>query len=289
MNIWIKLKQMNIYIDLGTSYRDYMRYKGIMNSTGLNNKGEFKVKTLDSVKVKKANSLNDETILGELLFTKENESNKMELNINPANDDTEPLIPEIYSLKLKLLNSEYQKLENGTKYEIFKNSNKDVIEIGYEGQTNQNLYSKLELDKPLNFSTSAPPFIIETNILDFGKINILQNNGTPIEESATTLVKVIGENIDNVELNLEGNENENGDIITYIYLNSSEGIEIKEEFLKVTNIKLETKKENSNKKRVTQNKKEEIKNYDLSGKLTVPLDSKVGEYTGVIYINATIK
>lgn len=278
-----------IYIDLGTSYRDYMRYKGIMNSTVLNNKGEFKVKTLGSVEVKKANSLNDETILGELLFTKENESNKMELNINPANDDTEPLIPEIYSLKLKLLNSEYQKLENGTKYEIFENSNKDVIEIGYEGQTNQNLYSKLELDKPLNFSTSAPPFIIETNILDFGKINILQNNGTPIEESATTLVKVIGENIDNVELNLEGNENENGDIITYIYLNSSEGIEIKEEFLKVTNIKLETKKENSNKKRVTQNKKEEIKNYDLSGKLTVPLDSKVGEYTGVIYINATIK
>ena len=280
-----------IYIDLGTSYRDYMRYKGVLDSTGLKGKGDLIIRTLEMVEVKKENSSeeNQNKITGELLFVKNNlNSNGVTtLKIEATNKDEIPRKPEEYSLKLKLLNTEYQKLENGTKYEIFKNSNKDVIEIGYEGQTNQNLYSKLELDKPLNFSTSAPPFIIETNILDFGKINILQNNGTPIEESATTLVKVIGENIDNVELNLEGNEN--GDIITYIYLNSSEGIEIKEEFLKVTNIKLETKKENSNKKRVTQNKKEEIKNYDLSGKLTVPLDSKVGEYTGVIYINATIK
>lgn len=273
-----------IYIDLGSSYRDYMRYKGIMKAEGLANKGDLIVKTLGNVDIKKNNELTETSIVGELLFVKE-EFQSEEIEINPTIDiEEKPLKPEEYSLKLKLSNEEYKKLEYGTKYEIFKNDDKNVIEIGYENQNNENLYTKLNLDKPLNFTTSTAPFIIETGILDFGKINTsLIGIGNIFQKTAETFVRIKGEYIDDLAPIVKGEGEEAGKAMTNIYLQDSEGNSIYDSKLKVDEV--EILELNSDKK---QKKEEKIKSYNLRGRITVPSDAKVGIYKNEVYIYVII-
>lgn len=274
------IEKTQYLIDLGTNYRDYQRYEGIL---ALKNQ-DLVVKGIKNVVAKAPNGIK---ISGKIVFVKENltsETALEEVIVKPYKDgkvipNTDN--PDNYNLYFSVTKEEYNKLEHNTKYEIFDGEEKNTLQIGFKNELSEPFVKRLQLEKPLNFITSKEPFVIETGVLDFGKINILFNNGRDIRKTADTLVKVIGENIKKVELTLEkGNVNENGKIVTEIYKMNDAGYDenIK---LKVDNLKLE-------KLLLDEGKAEETKFYKLSGELIVPLDSQTADYRGIVNINTTI-
>ncbi|WP_294706456.1 hypothetical protein [uncultured Fusobacterium sp.] len=270
-------------IDLGTTYRDYQRFEGVVNIIDQ----ELVVKGVKNIVAKAPNG---KEILGKIMFKRSGDlaGYADEAIVILNKDGITPLdAPEQYKLYFLIDPVEYNKLEYNTKYELFEKvqvdgkDEKNILQIGLKNELSEPFVKRLQLEKPLNFRTSKDPFVIETGVLDFGKINILFNHGRDIIKTADTWVKVTGENIKKVELTLEkGNINEDGKVVTEIYKMNDAGYDenIK---LKVNNLILE-------KLLSEEGKAEETKSYKLSGALIVPLDSKVGDYRGVIYINSTI-
>ena len=277
------------YIDLNTTYRDYQRYMGGLKEIG---RDGFVVRGRGD-EIIAIDEKNSKQVKGSIVFKKEIDSELedtseyiSEVAVKPNLNNTNNLPdPEKYRIYFKVTNEEYKKLDYNTKYNLFFTGDKNTLEIGYKNRTDSAKCKDLILNKPLNFMTSKPPFIINTYTLDFGTINIYFNNGKPIKKSAETLVTVEGENIENVDLTLEnGNKVEDGKVVTFIVRYDNTGI-IENDKLKVENIVLEKKVED---KKKHEEKIETMKTYNLSGELTVPLDSKTGNYIGVIYINSTI-
>lgn len=272
------IEKAQYLIDLNTTYRDYQRYKGIL---ALKNQ-DLVVKGIENVVAKAPNGTK---ISGKIVFLKENltsENALEEVTVKPHKDGKDITDkPDNYNLYFSVTKEEYNKLEYNTKYEIFDGEEKNTLQIGFKNEVSEPFVKRLNLEKPLNFTTSKAPFIIETENLDFGEINILFNSGREIRKTADCPIRLTGENIEKVELTLEkGNVSENGKIITEIYKMTGDGLD-KNIKLKVDNLNLE--------KLVSEEGKiEETKSYKLSGELIVPLDSQTGDYRGIININTTI-
>lgn len=276
--------QSDYYIDLNTTYRDYQRYMGGLERIG---RDGFVVRGRGNEIVAIDEKNNNKQIKGSIVFKKEIDSEYIsEVAVKPNLNNTNNLPdPEKYRIYFKVSNEEYKKLDYNAKYNLFFTGDKNTLEIGYKNRTDSAKCKDLILNRPLNFKTSKPPFIINTYTLNFGIINIYFNNGKPIRKNAETFVTLEGENIEDVELTLEkGNKIEDGKVVTFIVrYNDTEIIE--NDKLKVENIVLEKKVED---KKNSEEKTETMKTYGLSGELTVPLDSKIGNYIGAIYINSTI-
>lgn len=261
-------------INLDTTYRDYQRYEGIL---ALENQ-DLVVKGIENVVAKASNGT---SIVGKIVFVKENLTLE-EVTVKTHEDGKDITdIPEKYNLYFSVAKEEYNKLEYNTKYEIFDGEQKNTLQIGFKNKVSEPFVKRLNLEKPLNFTTSKAPFVIETENLDFGKINILFNSGREIRKTADCSIQLTGENIEKVELTLEkGNISEDGKIITEIYKMAGDGLD--------KNIKLKVDNLNLEKLLSEEGNIEETKSYKLSGELIVPLDSQTGDYRGIVNINTTI-
>lgn len=264
--------QENVLIDLGTNFRFYSRFRGVIN---LRSEYPFELTSVENVIIK--NNTDNEIINGRLVLVKDNQENtiitmKEETNISAS-------IPEYYNLKVELTPSEYQKLKAGTTYEVFKeNQDYHTLIIGLNNEK-EPWRKNLIMDKPLNFRTTGASIEIkvENDMLDFGKININQNKGKPIIREGYTYVTVIGNEIN--DFSVTPNNEEEGN--TEIYLKNPDETLDKSKKLQVSKLKAEQvyeKKEESKLTRI----------YNFNGIVTVPLDSNVGEYLGETVINVTI-
>lgn len=263
-----------VYIDLGTKYRDLQRYGGIV--TVLNGAGgekDFKVGVTNKVEILPKDNLSAFPIIGTIVF--ENNGQILEekqIDFNVDNNPTE------YFLKVKLSKEEYKKLQSGTVYEIYQAGAKDIINIGYLKSDNKFLQKKFKLNEPLNFTTAPSSFEIEEAILDFGKIGVT-GAGRPniIEKSSSTVINVKSKNIENFKLELE-----NDNMVIYKLNNdqtvdTSKSLNVKD--LKVEEIISDTKEEPTKEKK-----------FNLSGVLEVPnnKDTELGNYEGFLEVKAVI-
>lgn len=264
--------QENVLIDLGTNFRFYSRFRGIMN---IRSEYPFELTSVDNVIIK--NNIDDEIINGKLVLVKDNQKNtiitmKEETNISAS-------IPEYYNLKVELTPSEYQKLKAEATYEVFKeNGDYHTLIIGLDNEK-EPWRKNLIIDKPLNFKTTGASIEIkvENDMLDFGKINISQNKGKPIIREGYTYVTVIGNEINDFSVT----PNNEGEGNTEIYLKNPDETLDKSKKLQVSKLKAEQvyeKKEESKLTRI----------YNFNGIVTVPLDSSIGEYIGETVVNVTI-
>lgn len=265
----------NILIDLGTNFRFYSRFRGIIDC--ISSGTDFILSSVDDVIIKPEGD-STTVILGKLKLVKET-TVSTEIIMKEVTDLSIEARPEYYSLKLELTPEEYKKLIAGTKYQVFRQDNNyHTLNIGIEGK-NTPLMKELLMDKPLNFKTTGASIEIkiENDILDFGKININQNKGKPIIREGYTYVTVVGNEIN--DFSVTPNNEEEGN--TEIYLKNSDGTLDESKKLQVSKLKAEQvyeKKEESKLTRI----------YNFNGIVTVPLDSNVGEYLGETVINVTI-
>lgn len=290
------------YIDLNTSYRAYQRYEGILEEVQKQNRDNFVVKAISQTVV--ARDKNGKVIKGKLVFEDATNSYKDELivKLNKNSVGTTTLLnPTKYKLYFKTTHEEYNKLDYNTRYELFENENSEnsnIVIIGYKNKTGDLATKPISIKGKkvgenaikgaLNFTTSRRPFIITTYNLDFGTINILFNDGTTIKKHGQTLVTLSGESIENITLTLDKSHViENGKPTTYINRYDENGLNENTK-LKVVNINLAEQTQQPNKLILKGQKVEKTKIYDLDADLLVPLDSKVGNYIGGIYINSTI-
>lgn len=290
------------YIDLNTSYRAYQRYEGILEEVQKQNRDNFVVKAISQTVV--ARDKNGKVIKGKLVFEDATNSYKDELivKLNKNSVGTTTLLnPTKYKLYFKTTHEEYNKLDYNTRYELFENEsseNSNIVIIGYKNRTGDLATKPISIKGKkvgenaikgaLNFTTSKRPFIITTYNLDFGTINILFNDGTTIKKHGQTLVTLSGESIENITLTLDKSHViENGKPTTYINRYDENGLNENTK-LKVVNINLAEQTQQPNKLILKGQKVEKTKIYDLDADLLVPLDSKVGNYIGGIYINSTI-
>ena len=286
-----------VYVDLNTSYRDYVRYKAL--PTTLQGK-ELKITLPKDVEAIPRNSNYAKPVKGDIVLLDETDPKnkyKGEKEIDPTKDGTN--IPKNYPLKLKLPLSEYQKLRPYTKYEIYKNGNYNVLTIGTE---KEKLEDNLIMDKPLNFYAEGPSLKIKNGILDFGKIvpenlpnklnsisgttnpdaDINKNNKRESKSIVITL-NPLDNNLGNITRNLELE----GDI-TWIKQLSASGQPMENGgTLKVRDIAVEK----SNTTEGTEATNQVItETYDVSGILEVPKNierSKYGSYEGTIILHYT--
>lgn len=266
----------NVLIDLGTNFRFYSRFKGIIEC--------MKEKELDlqSVVDVIAKPVGDDTTIinGKLKLVKGTE-NVTNITMPETTDLAETARPEHYSLKFEISPEEYKKLTTGTEYQIFKNDNDyHTLTIGLENTSASPLRKNLIMDKPLNFRTagSSIEIKIQNNILDFGKINLKEKtNGTDIIREGYTYVTVIGHQVN--DFSVTPNNNQMGE--TEIYLTNADSSQDTTKKLQVSRLKAEKVSE-----RQTADKL--IRVYNLNGIVTVPKDSTVGEYTGQTVVNVTI-
>ena len=273
-----------VYVDLNTSYRDYLRYKAL--PTALLKGGDLKITLPKDVEAIPRNSNYAKPVKGDIvLFDGEKYiDNKVIDFVDEYSTD----IPKNYPLKLKLLLSEYQKLRPYTKYEIYKNGNYNVLTIGVEKE--ENLKDNIIMDKPLNFYANGPILEIINGILDFGKIvpenlpaklnSIPGSTKNENGQSITITLNPLDNNLGNItrDLELEGD-------ITWIKQLSASGQPMeKGGTLKVRDIAVE-------KSSTTEDTNQAItETYDVSGVLEVPKDverSKYGSYEGTIILHYT--
>lgn len=265
--------QENVLIDLGTNFRFYSRFRGIMDIRLFKN--DFKLTSIDTVIIK--NDIDEEIITGNLVLVKDSQKNvsitmKEETNISAS-------IPEYHSLKVELTPNEYQKLQAGREYKIYKeNGDYHTLIIGLDNESSP-WKKDLIMDKPLNFRTTGASIEIkvENDILDFGEINLNQNKGKSIIREGYTYVTVIGNEVN--DFTVTPNNNEQGS--TEIYFTNSDGTQDTTKVLQVSKLKAEQVYE-----KIEENKLTRI--YNFNGIVTVPLDSSIGEYTGETVINVTI-
>ena len=266
----------NVLIDLGTNFRFYSRFKGIIECM---QSQDLDLNSVDDVIIKPVGD-NTTTIIGKLKLVK-----GLEKVTNITMPETKNLgiesRPEYYSLKVEVSPEEYKKLNMGTQYQVFKNNNDyHTLTIGLKDRVTSPLRKDLIMDKPLNFKTSGSSLEIkvQNDILDFGKINLKEKiNGTNIIREGYTYVTVIGNGIN--DFSVTPNNNQMGE--TEIYLINADGSQDITKKLQVSRLKAEKVSE-----RQTVDKL--IRIYNLNGIVTVPKDSIVGEYTGQTVVNVTI-
>ena len=266
----------NVLIDLGTNFRFYSRFKGIIEC--------MKEKELDlqSVVDVIAKPVGDDTTIinGKLKLVKGTE-NVTNITMPETKDLAETARPEHYSLKFEVSPEEYKKLTTGTEYQIFKNDNDyHTLTIGLQNTSVSPLRKNLNMDKALNFRTtgSSIEIKVQNDILDFGKINLNEKtNGTNIIREGYTYVTVTGYEVN--DFSITPNNDNQGE--TEIYLTNADGSQDTTKNLHVSRLKAEKVSE-----RQTADKL--IRVYNLNGIVTVPKDSTVGEYTGQTVVNVTI-
>lgn len=282
-----------VYVDLNTSYRDYVRYESL-SKTLLKNC--LKVFLPKEVEVLPINSKYAKPIKGELvLFDQKGNKIENEKIVKIAENENER--PENYPLKLKLELKEYQKLRPYTKYEIYQNGNQNVLTIGAEKE--KNLRDNIIMNKALNFYADGGKLEIINGILDFGKIvpenlpNKLNSiSGTTNQNatintdnkrksrSITIKLNPLDNNLGNItrDLELEGD-------VTWIKQLSASGQPMENGgTLKVRDLAVE-------KSSTTEGTNQPItETYDVSGILEVPKNierSKYGSYEGTIILHYT--
>ena len=288
-----------VYVDLNTSYRDYMRYKAL--PTVLLKGGDLKITLPKDVEAIPRNSNYAKPVKGDIVLLDETDPKnkyKDEKEVDPTKDGTN--IPKNYPLKLKLSLVEYQKLRPYTKYEIYKNGNYNVLTIGVEKE--ENLKNNIIMDKPLNFYADGGKLEIINGILDFGKIvpeslpNKLNSiSGTTNQNatinidnkresrSITITLNPLDNNLGNVTRNLELE----GDITWIKQLSAAGQLMENGGTLKVRDLAVEksitTEGAEATNQVITET-------YDVSGILEVPKNierSKYGSYEGTIILHYT--
>lgn len=285
-----------VYVDLNTSYRDYLRYKAL--PTVLLKGGDLKITLPKDVEAIPRNSNYAKPVKGDIVLLDETDSKnkyKDEKEVDPTKDGTN--IPKNYPLKLKLSLVEYQKLRPYTKYEIYQNGNQNVLTIGAEKE--KNLRDNIIMNKALNFYADGGKLEIINGILDFGKIvpenlpNKLNSiSGTTNQNatintdnkrksrSITIKLNPLDNNLGNItrDLELEGD-------VTWIKQLSASGQPMENGgTLKVRDLAVE-------KSSTTEGTNQPItETYDVSGILEVPKNierSKYGSYEGTIILHYT--
>lgn len=267
-----------IYIDLGTKYRDYLRYEGIYNKVG-----SMKVVVGNNfsqgqeVDIIPKENLSALPIKGKIVFKGNGNRFENEKQVKLFSSDSEINEEPIeYLLQVKVSEEEYRKLQPNTKYELFVNGNKNILKIG----TSEKI-EELKLDEPLNFTTIESGIEIDSEILDFGEIGLnLANNESVISRSATAKVTVKSSNIstdkisiipesDKAELFYIIGEEEGGEVDNTRWLNVRD-IMVNKVGMKLT--------------------KEQIEYYNLTGTVDVKNDetTKLGTYIGEIILNITL-
>ena len=269
-----------VYIDLDTSYRDYLRYKAL--PTSILNKG-LSVKVEGDVDVVPTGS-DDKKIKGKIVLV----DGKSYIDItNTENEKTIEFtnngknIPKSYPMKLKLSKLEYQKLRPYTKYEIFLNGNQNILTIGTDTKKENILF-----DKPLSFNTIGPSLKIKTNPLDFGQIKPKKEKEQLITKSAKTEIFVEINNTLDTNLELKNAELVPETDTIYINQVSASGkLKANSEGLKVRDLKTTKTKTISPRGSGTT-----IETYELGGTLEVRKDipeENYGEYRGHVMVEYT--
>ena len=267
-----------VYIDLDTSYRDYLRYEAL--PTSILNKG-LSVKVEGDVDVVPTGS-DDKKIKGNIVLVDgksyidiTNTGKKIEFTNDGKN------IPKSYPMKLKLSKLEYQKLRPYTKYEIFLNGNQNILTIGTNTKKENILF-----DKPLSFNTIGPSLKIKTNPLDFGQIKPKKEKEQLITKSAKTEIFVEINNTLDTNLELKNAELVPETDTIYINQVSASGkLKANSEGLKVRDLKTTKTKTISPRGRGTT-----IETYELGGTLEVRKDipeENYGEYRGHVMVEYT--
>lgn len=278
------LKDGAVYVDLGTWYRDYLRYASLP-TTLLNNNGNLIIKAEGEVEAIPQNSDYAEPVKGHIVFY-----DKESHEIIPTTDGKEK--PQNYSLRLKLTPKEYKKLKPYTEYHIFLNGNPNVLTIGVD-----TLKDNILFDKPLNFTTKGPGIEIETTVLDFGQIKPKDAKEPMIIVPGTTNRE--GQKPIRVKLGNGGLDSDLGittqtlvverDTIYIKQLTESGKVKVNGGELKVRDLKTEKRKAVEN----PQGKNTEIiEEYDISGILEVPKnidESNYGEYKGTVTVTYTFE
>lgn len=259
------------YIDLGTSYRDYLRYEGFRFLTEIGN-------LIVESSTKKIVAYPDKgeiiPINGELVFmdkagnittTKEVDYIGKGLKANQ--------LPEKFSLKFKVNEEEYSKLISEATYTLYSNGDKNVLSISGANKISE----KLLLEEALSFKTESTGLIIDPQnpILDFGKIG-LDYTGKNIEKTATTTINVTSQNSDKFTLNINANGLKIYRVIGETEIDKGHSLDVKD--LAITEIQ----------QSVTSN--EVLKNFELSGTLTVPnkKETLLGNYENQMIINVVL-
>ena len=267
-----------VYIDLDTSYRDYLRYEAL--PTSILNKG-LSVKVEGDVDVVPTGS-DDKKIKGNIFLVDgksyidiTNTGKKIEFTNDGKN------IPKSYPMKLKLSKLEYQKLRPYTKYEIFLNGNQNILTIGTDTKKENILF-----DKPLSFNTIGPSLKIKTNPLDFGQIKPKKEKEQLITKSAKTEIFVEINNTLDTNLELKNAELVPETDTIYINQVSASGkLKVNSEGLKVRDLKTTKTKTISPRGSGTT-----IETYELGGTLEVRKDipeENYGEYRGHVMVEYT--
>ena len=267
-----------VYIDLDTSYRDYLRYEAL--PTSILNKG-LSVKVEGNVDVVPTGS-DDKKIKGNIVLVDgksyidiTNTGKKIEFTNDGKN------IPKSYPMKLKLSKLEYQKLRPYTKYEIFLNGNQNILTIGTDTKKENILF-----DKPLSFNTIGPSLKIKTNPLDFGQIKPKKEKEQLITKSAKTEIFVEINNTLDTNLELKNAELVPETDTIYINQVSASGkLKVNSEGLKVRDLKTTKTKTISPRGSGTT-----IETYELGGTLEVRKDipeENYGEYRGHVMVEYT--
>ena len=269
-----------VYVDLGTYYRDYLRYEALPKT--LLNK-ELEVKAEGVVEAVPKNSLYAEKINGELVLSDNGNytnlsvgSKKIEFTADGKN------MPKSYPLKLKLTLEEYKKLKPYTEYEIFFNGEQNVLIIGAD-----TLKDNIIFDRPLNFNTTGPSLKIETTVLDFGQIKPKEAKEQLIkkEGKTETPVRIIMSGEFDSELALQKTLVVDKDIIWLKQQSINGGVMKNGGQLRVRDLKAVKHVTETPQTREGQ---EIIEEYDITGILEVPKDideSKYGEY--IEYLGVT--
>ena len=263
-----------VYVDLNTSYRNYMRYRAVPKSFGDDL----------TVRSKKVEAIPDDfkskVVHGDLVLY--DGKNYIDLTKNPkviefknnGVSDTKD-----YPLKLRLELAEYQKLRPYTKYKIYLDGNQNVLTIGTD-TLNKNILFK----EPLNFYTNGPRLKISNSTLDFGRIKPKFEKENLIKKQAKTEITV--EIINTLDSNLEVTKRELVPETDTVFINqvSTNGTPVEDGGkLKVRDLKT-TKKIIAHGAGIT------LEVYELEGTLEVNKDipdKNYGEYRGKAVVEYT--
>ena len=284
-----------VYVDLNTSYRDYVRYEALSKTLLDEN---LKITLPKGVEAIPRNSNYAKSVKGDIVLFNKSTGDYIE-DEKPIEFTTDGKnTPENYPLKLRLSLVEYQKLRPYTKYEIYKNGNYNVLTIGTD-----NLEDNMIMDKALNFEAKGPTLKITDGILDFGKIvpenlpdklnsisgttnpdaDINKNNKREARSIMIEMDKSLDSELGNItrDLELEGD-------ITWIKQLSASGQPMENGgTLKVRDIAVEKSSTTEGTEATNQVITE---TYDVSGILEVPKNiekSKYGSYQGQIILHYT--
>ena len=272
-----------VYIDLGTTYRDYSRYQSILETLKIS---EIFIDATEEVDVISKDNETAPVVKGKIVFQNGQEY-LYRKKIKTLEFGKSTVNPKTYPLYLELTQAEYRKLKPYTSYEIFLNGSPNVLKFDVTG--NSNLNKEMLFDKPLNFTTKGPNIEIRTEVLDFGQIKPSNHKEPLITKKAVAAIKVdikdelarefttvLEPEIDEIWIH---EKNDAGEIMA------------KGEKLKVRSIVVEKRardgiKENNNKTNETIKREDD---FVISGVLEVPnkTEPKRGKYGGYIRVNFT--